>query len=198
LGGVGQLLAGGLSGGVASELFGGNFWDGARNGLIVSGLNHLSHGDPIKLKTLAEVEELRKQSVANDAKGIQPDYTIESMVIPLWRGADLAKNWLLGKFAAKEGTNLVYQGIDKSGIVRYVGITEREATVRFSEHLNSGTAKSLLRYEVIDRANGLSRTGAKVWEQKLINQYGLGKNSGQLLNKINSIAPKYWSQYGIK
>ncbi|PWK17167.1 hypothetical protein LV89_04453 [Arcicella aurantiaca] len=44
LGGVGQLLAGGLSGGITAELFGGNFWDGARDGLIVSGLNHLAHG----------------------------------------------------------------------------------------------------------------------------------------------------------
>jgi RHS repeat-associated protein len=44
LGGVGQLLGGGLAGGVTSSLFGGDFWDGARNGLITSGLNHLSHG----------------------------------------------------------------------------------------------------------------------------------------------------------
>jgi hypothetical protein len=34
-------------------------------------------------------------------------------------------------------------------------------------------------------------------EQTLINQYGLGKNGGQLSNKINSIAPKYWQRYGI-
>ena len=35
-------------------------------------------------------------------------------------------------------------------------------------------------------------------EQMLINQYGLGKNGGQLLNKINSISPKYWDMYGIE
>jgi hypothetical protein len=34
--------------------------------------------------------------------------------------------------------------------------------------------------------------------QTLINQYGLQKNGGLLLNKINSIAPKNWWQYGIK
>ncbi len=100
--------------------------------------------------------------------------------------------------AAKGGSNLVYQGIDKAGVVRYVGITEREAAVRFAEHLNSGTAKSLLQYRVVDGATGLSRTGARVWEQGLINQYGLQKNGGLLLNKINSIAPKNWWQYGIK
>lgn len=100
--------------------------------------------------------------------------------------------------AAKTGTNLVYQGFDKAGVVRYVGITEREAAVRFGEHLSSGTAKSLLQYRVVDGATGLSRTQARVWEQTLINQYGLQKNGGLLLNKINSIAPKNWWQYGIK
>lgn len=99
--------------------------------------------------------------------------------------------------AAESGTNLVYQGFDKAGVVRYVGITEREATVRFGEHLSSGTAKSLLRYEVVPSATNLSRAGARVGEQTLINQYGLQKNGGLLLNKINSIAPKNWWQYGI-
>lgn len=103
-----------------------------------------------------------------------------------------------GGVAAKEGSNLVYHGLDAAGTVKYVGITERAAGVRFAEHLNSGTAKSLLDYRVIDGATGLTRTQARVWEQKLINQYGLGKNGGQLLNKVNSIAPKYWWQYGIK
>jgi hypothetical protein len=97
-----------------------------------------------------------------------------------------------------QGTNVVYQGVDKAGVVRYVGITERAPALRFAEHLNSGTGKSLLQYRVVDGATGLSRTGARVWEQTLINKYGLQKNGGLLLNRINSIAPKYWWQYGIK
>lgn len=100
--------------------------------------------------------------------------------------------------AAKGGSRVVYQGLDAAGKVRYVGITGRDAAVRFGEHLNSGTARSLLDYRVIDGATGLSKTGARVWEQTLINQYGLQKNGGMLLNKVNSIAPKYWWQYGIK
>jgi hypothetical protein len=100
--------------------------------------------------------------------------------------------------AAQGGKNLVYQGFDKAGVVRYVGITERDAAVRFGEHLSSGTAKSLLRYEVVPGATNLSRIEAKVWEQTLINQYRLQKNGGLLLNKINSISPKSWWQYGIK
>lgn len=80
----------------------------------------------------------------------------------------------------------------------YIGITGRDAAVRFGEHLNSGTARSLLDYRVINGATGLSKTQARIWEHTLINQYGLGKNGGQLLNKVNSIAPKNWWQFGIK
>lgn len=35
-------------------------------------------------------------------------------------------------------------------------------------------------------------------EQLIINKYGLQKNGGQLYNKINSISPSNWHQYGIK
>jgi hypothetical protein len=100
--------------------------------------------------------------------------------------------------SAKNGTYSVYEGLDAAGKTRYVGITGRDATIRFGEHLNSGTARSLLDYRAIDGATSLSKTQARIWEQTLINQYGLQKNSGMLLNKINSIAPEYWWQYGIK
>jgi hypothetical protein len=100
--------------------------------------------------------------------------------------------------AAKTGTNVVYQGIDKAtNTVKYIGITERAPAIRFAEHAASGTARSALDYSVVPGATNLSRTGARVWEQTLINQYGLGRNGGQLLNLRNSIAPKYWWQYGI-
>ncbi len=108
---------------------------------------------------------------------------------------------ITGRFSANavsKGANVVYKGFDKAGVVRYVGITERQAAVRFGEHLSSGTAKSFLRYEVVPGATNLSRTGARIWEQTLINKYGLQKNGGLLLNRINSISPKYWWQYGIK
>jgi hypothetical protein len=79
-----------------------------------------------------------------------------------------------------------------------VGITSRAPGVRFAEHLNSlGTGKELLRYRVIDGATNLTRTQVRVLEQGLINKYGLSKNGGSLLNKINSIAPKHWWKYTI-
>jgi hypothetical protein len=114
-------------------------------------------------------------------------------VLPILKPATI-----VGSGAVKGGKYVVYQGLDAAGKVRYVGITRRDATIRFREHVNSSTAKSLLDYRVIEGANGLSKTGARVWEQGYINQYGLGKNGGQLLNEINSISPKYWWQYGIK
>jgi hypothetical protein len=60
-----------------------------------------------------------------------------------------------------KGTHLVYEGLDAAGNVKYIGITGRDAAVRFGEHLNSGTARSLLDYRVINGATGLSKTQAK-------------------------------------
>ena len=119
----------------------------------------------------------------------------------------LITSFEMGTFAAsksvatlsEEATNVVYQGFDKAGAVRYVGITERAPALRFGEHLNSvGTGKESLRYEVIPGATGPTRTDLRVLEQQLINHYGMVKNGGQLLNKINSIAPSKWSMFGVQ
>jgi hypothetical protein len=99
----------------------------------------------------------------------------------------------LGASGLEKGTHVVYQGFNKAGVVEYIGITGRDAAIRFGEHLGSGTGRSLLRYEVIPGATNLTKSGARILEQKLINQHGLGN----LLNLRNSIAPKYWMQYGI-
>ena len=95
------------------------------------------------------------------------------------------------------GDNSVYLGTDDNGIVRYVGITAREPSIRFSEHLHSKTNRATLRYHTIDRTGQLSRMQALIMEQRLINIYGLGKNGGLLYNKINSISPKYWEKYDL-
>ena len=80
-----------------------------------------------------------------------------------------------------------------------MGITARDPALRFAEHLRAvGTGRDVLRYGVFDGARGLSKAQARFLEQVLINQYGMQRNGGALLNKINSISPKYWWQYGIK
>lgn len=99
----------------------------------------------------------------------------------------------------KGNTNTVYQGVNEAGKVKYVGITSRDPKVRFAEHQGAvGSGREALRYDVVSGATNLSRSGARSIEQTLINQYGLEKNGGALLNKVNSVAPKYWSEYGIK
>ena len=131
-------------------------------------------------------------------------FEVASILAPVPKIGLLAKGYrfLRGAKAAErltQGTNVVYRGFNSAGKVKYVGITSRNPIVRFGEHLNAiGTGKELLRYEVIPAATKLSRIGARVYEQKLIIRYGLQKNGGQLLNKINSISPKKWVLYGVK
>jgi predicted GIY-YIG superfamily endonuclease len=95
---------------------------------------------------------------------------------------------------ARGGQYSVYQGINAAEEVGYIGITSRIPTIRFTEHAASNTARSTLQYRVIQGAEGLSKTQARILEQNLINQHGLGN----LLNLRNSIDPKYWWLYGIK
>ena len=106
------------------------------------------------------------------------------------KAADLGKK-------AKDGNYSVYLGSDKEG-VKYVGITGRDPEVRFKEHKNSKTERAELKFHPIENLQGLTKEQAHIQEQLLINQYGLGKNGGVLLNKNNSISPNKWNQYNIK
>ena len=65
--------------------------------------------------------------------------------------------------------------------IQYVGITNNIAR-RALEHAAS---KGIQITEIL---KGLSRFDARAIEQCLIEYYGLGRNGGMLLNKINSIA----------
>ncbi|WP_337967772.1 hypothetical protein [uncultured Flavobacterium sp.] len=108
---------------------------------------------------------------------------------------DLSKNPAFNKIVDQGGINSVYQGVNRiTGKVEYFEITQRDPFIRFGEHFNSGGSKALLEYRVIDGYENLSRINARIIEQSLINQSG----KENLLNIRNSIAPKYWEQYGIK
>lgn len=89
-------------------------------------------------------------------------------------------------------------GVDAAGIIRYVGITSRDATVRWAEHAIADPAKALLQWAEAPSARFATKLEARIWEQSRINDYGLAKSGGDLLNKINSIATKYWTGLGIK
>jgi RHS repeat-associated protein len=82
------------------------------------------------------------------------------------------------------GTNVVYQSVNAAGEVNYVGITNNLGR-RAAEHLASPRA---LQINPIPGLNNLSRADARAVEQVLIETHGLARNSGTLLNRINSIA----------
>src|SRR5207302_3639719 len=82
--------------------------------------------------------------------------------------------------AEQEGVT-VYRSLDEAGNVKYVGITN-DLERRAAEHAING----INNIEPI--VSGLTRLEARGVEQALIDEYGLAKNGGQLLNKINSIA----------
>ena len=85
--------------------------------------------------------------------------------------------------ATTGGKTCVYS-CEVGGVTRYVGITD-DVTRRGAEHMRSKG----IRIEQIDGLDGLSRSDARAVEQALIHTYGLGKDGGTLINKINSISP---------
>jgi len=93
----------------------------------------------------------------------------------------------------------VYAGYDENGVLRYVGITKRDVEIRWDEHLKMAKdGKQFLDYSTLTKDRRLTKLGARIMEQNLINTYRLGKDGGQLLNRINSISPKYWAPLEIK
>ena len=122
---------------------------------------------------------------------------IATIVLTAGAGWEASAAGRVGTGSIGRGAFSVYEGLDGNGVVRYIGITGRPATERFAEHMASNTARAQLRYQVVRGLDGLSVNQARYWEQTLINGYG-GPKGGQLLNRINSIAPKYWAQWGIK
>lgn len=100
-------------------------------------------------------------------------------------GASLDRFWLAkaeSTGAAVGGKSCVYSCVI-DGVTRYVGITD--------DILKRGQAHLREKDIVITKIRGLdniSRSDARAVEQTLIDYYGLGKNGGTLINKINSIS----------
>ena len=68
------IAAGGLSGGLSSTIAGGNFWMGARQGLIVSGLNHVGHNVIKRIKYNSFVSKIDKSIID---QGLNPNDPVE-------------------------------------------------------------------------------------------------------------------------
>jgi hypothetical protein len=85
--------------------------------------------------------------------------------------------------SAISGPVLLYRAVDGQGRVVYIGITQNFERRAASHFRSKGIA-----IEKIGGLENLMRDDARGVEQALIEFYGLGKNGGTLLNKINSIA----------
>jgi uncharacterized protein RhaS with RHS repeats len=114
-----------------------------------------------------------------------------------FKGAASAWRAWRGSGAAAAGNWTAYTGVGANGVVGYVGITSVGVATRAAQHAASSAAKAALQYRAVPGMAGLTKQAARIAEQRLINQFGLGKNGGTLLNKINSIAPQYWNKWGI-
>jgi len=82
----------------------------------------------------------------------------------------------------------VYGGFDASETLRYVGRTCRDVAQRTIEHLSSSDpVKANLDYRLLHKIPDILTD--KGSEQTYIDTYGLVKDGGQLVNKINSVSP---------
>ncbi|MBV8265635.1 MAG: hypothetical protein JO252_04735 [Planctomycetaceae bacterium] len=81
------------------------------------------------------------------------------------------------------GTTTVYTSVNGNGAVKYVGITDNFGARAIAHHLRKGIG-----IKPVPGLTKLARTDARAVEQVLIETYGLGRDGGSLLNKINSIA----------
>ena len=121
----------------------------------------------------------------------------------IWTGTNKSSHYILNNTSLSSDVNKntysVYYGYDRNtGTIRYIGITSRDPILRFAEHLRSKTNRASLLYKPYPNTGDLSKIEARIKEQNLINQYGLGKNGGLLFNKRNEINPKLWDLYEIK
>ena len=115
--------------------------------------------------------------------------------LPIYSHADPTDVLEQARIQIGKGTSSVYVGRDENFVIRYVGRTDRDPVIRFGEHYRSGHMTSRLRFETVTTT--LDHNSSRVAEQILINKYGLQKNGGQLINKVNSISSKYWEDFGI-
>jgi RHS repeat-associated protein len=116
-----------------------------------------------------------------------------------WGWASLGADLACVILPIATGGRLAVKGLEKTtvylskttkGAVQYVGITNNLAR-RSAEHLASKGIR------ITELMSDLSRSDARAVEQALIEIYGLGKEGGTLMNKINSIAksnPTYAEQ----
>ncbi|WP_162129631.1 RHS repeat-associated core domain-containing protein [Chryseobacterium populi] len=151
-----MIVSGGLSGGISAAIAGGNFWQGVKQGLISSGLNHVAHltiegFDKSNYEKLKEqVEKFlgdNKSAVATSFSGKPED------LIKLVRGVPILNELLL---KVKHGT-VIWFKVTNRGITPLIG--EDGGRVLAETYVNSaGTITINLEMIKSDRWMGVAQT----------------------------------------
>ena len=114
-----------------------------------------------------------KKLIAEDGGGMET---------PLIDPVRIATGAAAGAIVRQIGKTAVYTAVE-DGVVKYVGITDN-LLARAAAHLR----EKGITIEAIPGLTNLPRLDARGVEQVLIERFGLGKDGGSLLNKINSIS----------
>jgi hypothetical protein len=137
---------------------------------------------------LALAQGISRAGAVTDPRGIASFYGASALGGLLFSSALAGGSTLttlgtidVGGSTISTGSTVVYTSSNAAGSVQYAGITGNLA-MRAVQHA------ARFAIVAIPGLSKLSRADARAVEQTLIEFYGLAKNGGQLLNKINSIA----------
>lgn len=171
------VAAGTLSGGISASVSGGNFWQGARQGAITSGLNHIAN----HTKNLIADKKFKNDLIAElKENGIITDATPEfnkSSIIEL-----LSKSTTLGNLWEKSG----YIGFKLSSIEKGLNgeVDETATKSSLTGKYTSITANKVILYKTAFQSFGKL---AYVIGHELIHVYHI--KIGFTLNILNSMEP---------
>jgi len=103
---IGMVSFGVIMGGAGASLTGGNFWQGAATGLVVSGLNHLAHR--ISAKTTLTEQDIKKiKDVYPSGDPNDPNFVHKDKIYEMI-GGDIYKDYLLNGYDSNGNPNSAY------------------------------------------------------------------------------------------
>ncbi|WP_165828262.1 RHS repeat-associated core domain-containing protein [Chryseobacterium phosphatilyticum] len=146
---AGQILFGAISGGIGSELAGGNFWQGALIGGIVAGLNHTMHdGNPFGFGDDGDDDKIISKLTPAQRKQLEQIQSGTSLTKDMLEETGLGKildNWI-EKTPLGKNLKLGYADYLEMGgtiyydhkLTQFNGITKNEFKFRFVKTTSKG------------------------------------------------------------
>jgi len=193
----GMIFSGAIAGGVASEVSGGKFWDGFRNGLISAGLNHAAH-------TIYKIQHFKstiKQMLVDAKYPVygKPTYTYK-YINDMINKIPLLKEWFeksgspkIWKYSADDGSFGKYDFVHKDVSLNFFNITTnfRLLSTMFHEFFHGfQTVNGITDFAIKEfNSPGLnegSRGRAFLELQAELFTYSLGDNSDNTMKNINT------------